>query len=184
MSTFSSVFNEVFDIGYGQLCYYLDIEDIFSMFQVNKECAETVIEFLKNYKPNDMPFAASFKIDEDSYIEMYYNFGDWHQSVRSTETPTFVTFFSEYEPCDAYCGCLRCQKLGRPRYSSDTDWDDFDFTEAHYFDEPYEPTIKYYIKIEQKGPKNHDTTFLRSLNKEHYYSLMMQYINLRLKNVI
>jgi hypothetical protein len=39
----------VFDIGYGKaICQYLDPANIATMYTVNKECAETVSEYLKN----------------------------------------------------------------------------------------------------------------------------------------
>ena len=47
--SFCSVFNQVFDIGYGKaICQYLDPKDIATMYEVNKESAETVAEYLKN----------------------------------------------------------------------------------------------------------------------------------------
>ena len=46
--SFCSVFNQVFDIGYGKaICQYLDPEDIATMYEVNKECAETISEYVK-----------------------------------------------------------------------------------------------------------------------------------------
>jgi hypothetical protein len=47
--SFSSVFNQVFDIAYGKaICQYLDPEDVATMYEVNIECAETIAEYVKN----------------------------------------------------------------------------------------------------------------------------------------
>ena len=174
---FSSLFTQVFDIGYGQLCNYLDDEDICSMFKVNKECAETVAEFLKSHRPRYLPVIPSLSITEDNYLEIKYHWDSWFDC--SIDTPTFMSFYSDYETCEKYCHCRRCKKLGRPQYHPDTDWDNFDFTEAVYFEEPFDPEIKYYLKIEQKD----DTIFYKSLDKGHYYSLMIQFFNLKLTNI-
>ena len=44
---FSCIFTQIFDFGYGlNICQFLNGDELVNMFQVNKECAETVVNIV------------------------------------------------------------------------------------------------------------------------------------------
>ena len=156
LPSFSCLFTQVFDIGYGQLCNYLEPEDIFTMFQVNKECAETVTEFLKNYKQLCMPLIASLIVKEN-HLKIEYNQDCSFQTEFSLDYPTYVTFYSEYE-----------RRAVEPSLEEN--------------ESPRK--IEYYLQIQQCGNDFEGPNLqLLSLDKGHYYSLLIQKINYKLKAI-
>jgi hypothetical protein len=54
---FSCIFTQIFDFGYGSnICQFLNGNELATMFQVNKECAETVVKYLEKkivFKENE-----------------------------------------------------------------------------------------------------------------------------------
>jgi hypothetical protein len=179
LPTFSSLFTQVFDIGYGQLCNYLEPEDIFSMFQVNKECAETVTEFLKNYKRKYIPWVASMAVKEN-HLEFEYNWNYNFRTVYPVDYPTFITFYSKYETYSGHPGDIFQSPF--PDISFITKY--FSFISKYFNKKEPNRIINYYLQIQQSRERYEGSDFqLFLLDKGHYYSLLIQHINYKLKAI-
>jgi len=107
---FSCIFTQIFDFGYGSnICQFLNGDELVTMFQVNKECAETVVKYLEKkivFKEKDNEKLEIIILNTpryflSSFLVKYCKF----RNYISDYSQCYMVFYGHKEEVEFWC-CL------------------------------------------------------------------------------